>query len=276
MGIIPLSVTINLYISTPGRRVYALREVKRRAAERGLSDLIARIDRALEHEKHTAELEGLWSVGRAGKRPVPRDFDPRIDRTLLVIEQMLIACSEDPDPEVARYAGELVNQLFPQSVSEHIRLPYIDQLQANEYVLTVLEATERKAWVDRLGLGLYTRRLRALNDGFRQALLDRDADPAVSFEEVRAARDQAQNNYVAVAARITGMYCDAADAELRSVLLAPIMEQNDELRTYRRRRRRPVDIDADTGTLLADDSEISDDAGDDSTALATEPATEPA
>jgi hypothetical protein len=128
--------------------------------------------------------------------------------------------------------------------------------------------------MDRLGLGIYTRRLRALNDGFRNALLARDADPAVSFEEVRAARDLAQNNYVAIAARITGVYCDAADAELRSELLAPIMEQNDELRAYRRRRRRPVDIDADTGKLLPDDSGDSDDSDDSDDSA--EPATKPA
>lgn len=266
---------INLYIATPGRRVYALREVKRRAQGRGLGELVARIDRALAHEARTAELEGLWSAGQTGKRPVPRDFDPRIDRTLLIIEQMLIACGEDLDPEIARYAAELASQLFPQSVTEHIRLPFIDQLQANENVLTVLEAPERREWVDRLGLRIYTRRLRALNDGFRQALLARDAEPAVKFDDVRAARDKAQANYVAIAARIGGMYCDDEDAELRTELLAPIMEQNEELRIWRRRRRRPVDIDADTGEPL--DNGTGDDdaeAAESAKAATAEPATD--
>jgi hypothetical protein len=273
MGVIPLSIIINLYITTPGRRVYALREVKRRARKRGLSDLVTRIDRALAHEARTAELEGLWSAGRTGKRPVPRDFKPRIDRTLLVIAQMLTDCAKDPDPEIARYAAELANQLFPQTVTEHIRLPYVDQLQANEYVLTVLEATERKDWVDLLGLRIYARRLRTLNDGFRQALLARDAEPAVKFDEVRAAREQAQENYIAVAARIGGLYCDREDGEIRTDLLACFIEQNDALRAYRRRRRRPVDINADTGEPL---DPLPDDTGDDSTDDSTDDSAEPA
>jgi hypothetical protein len=53
------------------------------------------------------------------------------------MEQMLIDCIEDPDPDVARYAvSKHGHRTYP--------VAYIDQLAANEYVLRTLDAAERK------------------------------------------------------------------------------------------------------------------------------------
>lgn len=261
---ITLASLIDLYIFTPGRRLYALRQVRERAEARGLADVVRRVDRALEHEKRAADLESRWGAGLAKDHAMPSEIDPLIDRTLQVIEQMLQNCAMDSDPEVARHANGLVSTLFPGGVTAHIQLPYIDQLAANERVLAVLEARERREWIERLGLRMYVRRLRELNNKFDEALLARDRDKQVEYSDVREAREIGQRHLLQVTAKILGLYCEDEDADTRTALLEPIVEQNEQIRAYRRRRRRVVDIDADTGTPLEDrDAADSDDAGRD-------------
>ena len=243
---IPISAFLKLYIFTPGRRVYALRRLREVAIERGVHDLVPAIDEALAHEERTAALESAWGITQAEIETRPREIDPQIDRTLLLIDQIL-RHHADRNSEAGRRAGELVAALFPQGVSHHIRLPYIDQLTANERVLAILESSERQAWVERLGLSMLAASLRERNLAFGQALRLREQGASVTFADVRAARDRGQEMLLEIVARILGRYATPADAELRTALLQPIADQNESIRLYRRRRRRVVDVDPTTG-----------------------------
>lgn len=259
--IIPISNFINLYVFTPGRRVYALRRLREIAIARGVDDLVPAIDEALAHEAHTAALESAWGVTQAEVETRPREIDPQIDRNLLLIDQILRHYA-DQGGEVGRYAGALVAALFPHGVSHHIRLPYIDQLAANERVLSTLEAAERQTWVERLGLRMLVASLRELNEVFGHALRLREQEAAVTFADVRAARERGQALLLEIVARVLGRFPTAADAETRTALLQPIADQNEEIRLYRRRRRRVVDIDPSTGEPtepIADDGDLADD-----------------
>lgn len=264
--IIPIADFIKLYHFTPGRRIHALRQVREIVVEHELADLLPATDEALTQEAYYAALRSAWGLANAEAETLPSEIDPKIDRTLLLMDQML-GHYADQGGETGRYARRLSASIFPDGVGQHIRLPHVDQHAANAQVLVILEAAERQPWIERLGLRMLTASLRELNDAFGRAVRLREKTGGVTYGEVRDANARCHEMLLEVVARILGRFPTPADGPLRTELLKPIAYQNEAIRLFRRRRRRVVDIDPDTGEPTSpqpgdDVEEVADEDGE--------------
>jgi ribosomal protein S15P/S13E len=97
-------------------------------------------------------------------------------------------------------------------------------------------------------------RLVGLTDEFAQAL-EAPQNRPVAFSEVRAARLQGQERMLRVAAKILGKFNgeNPGDAEARQKLMTPIVDQNERIADYYRRKRPVPDIDPDSGEDIVTD-----------------------
>lgn len=252
-----LSTLLNLYVFTPGRRIYVLRQLRELVDALGAEAppaLGPAIDQALAHEDEAAALSSAYHVARRmrmrGVRPM--DIDPQIDRKLMLVDRILGHHAAEQG-EDGRYAARLRATLFPAGVLRHIQMTHVDQLAGNDHVLSMLDAPERQPWVDRLGLRALVTSMHELNESFRQALIQRYTPARVRRADVRAAHAQGQELLLEIVARIVGAYPTRADAPMRAHLLRPVLAQNEAIRLLRKRRRRAVDIDLDGPDSLPDE-----------------------
>lgn len=240
---VQLSSLIDLHLFTPGRRVATLRQLLGMADTDGLRDLIPPIEQALAHERDTADLARAWAVTRPDAPPI--SLDPQVERNLILIDRFL-RHHATRDGDIGEQACGLSIALFPQGVSRHIRLPFVEQLAANEQALRVLDSTGHATWVDRLGLRALVMELRDANQPFARAMRQHDG-AGTTYEAVRDARERGQTLFLEVVVRILGKCVSGDDTGQPSTLLGPIHDQDDAIALDRRQRRRLLDIDPDSG-----------------------------
>lgn len=246
-----LTSLFKLYILSTGRRIFALRQVRTQleAAEQSAlkdaqsSSLQTAIDKAIAHD---IELLGLEKDQGQQNAAIARKLDGQIDRALTIIARMLEHLAADTtEQETSSLAADLSDALFPNGVKSHIHLPYLDQLAANERVVDTLTAEDNSGFVNRVGLGFLAERVSTLNKPFAEAV--KGQSEHVDWVDIKARRDQGQELYLHAVAHIAAL----PDSEVRDALLVPILAQNREVLQFRRRRRRSVDVDPDTGEPLA-------------------------
>lgn len=235
----PLTSLFALYRLTPGRRIYALRRVRKEAERRGVESLLAFIDAAIAADRSALELDAV----RRSPRPAStlRADDLELDAVLKTLEQL-----------VAHYAihdelgATIHGRLFPAGLAQHVQLPYVEQAAANERVLELLR--EEAEWVEAQGIMPLAKQLEAAQAEFL-ASLDAREQAETSFTEVKLARELGEARYLEVVVRVLAETLD--DAEAREQLLAPIYAADALIQAYRRKRRGSlVDVNPDTGELL--------------------------
>lgn len=237
------SSLFKLCVLTPGRRIFALRQLRERAEARNFNELLADIDRAIAYNHSVLERR----QGRRRKKRNPQPIDREIDRVISLIYARLNNFSKDLTvPELARLTTTLLQALFPQGVGAHVKLPYSEQAGANERVLAELASDQYQGLIAQLGLQTLIARLDSLNAEFREVL-------SASIASVKATisshedSSRGQELYLEIIARIVGQFSRPADAEVLAELLGPVLSQDEEIRAYRRRRRRVADVDPTTG-----------------------------
>jgi hypothetical protein len=246
-----LSSLFALYIATPGRRIYALGAVRKLAEAANFAELIGSIEVAIAHDRNALELDAARHGAKTTKAPPVREKDVAVDGTLVIIANLVAHYAQSEDEPST--AALILATLFPISVAHHTRLPFVEQSAANERVLSVLEGETYKAWLDEHGVAPLTKQLRTKHEAFATALRFRDARTAPSWDDVKAARDDGQELYLKVVVQILAKFID--DPEQRSAMLQPIWAQNEQIQAYRRQRRRPVDVDPESGEPLEDEDE---------------------
>ena len=245
----------NLYLLSPGRRIYALDRVRPLAEAREAKAIVVAISQATAHDREVRKLDARR---RRGPNPVPPSavrHDGEVDRTLDALDALL-AYRVDRDGADS-FAQVMRAELFPRGVKLHKRLPLAEQLVANQEVLELLESEQHAAWLDAQGLRPLIEDLRGSHEAFAQALAERDQAVVPSFAEVRSARARGQELYLRVVIEILAAYFE--DEVARAELLAPIFAQNEEVRRLRRRRRPLIELDPDTGEP---EDELEPDAGE--------------
>ena len=210
----------------PNRRILALHQVRERAAARSLGAIVTSADAAIAHDEHALSLETSRIEQRSGKIVDSTALDDRIDRAMRMISHLLDDYCKDTDKDVSAKAHELRDTLLPLGLAHHISLPYQEQHVANETVVAALEAPENREWVENQGLRPLVNRLRNLNASFGALLhASSESSEIASWSEVQNARKQGHELFLEVVARIVGTYAGADDAEARTELLQPILEQ---------------------------------------------------
>ncbi|KIG18898.1 hypothetical protein DB30_07234 [Enhygromyxa salina] len=213
--------------------------------------MVESIDVAIAHDRNALEMDAARRRARTTKAPPVRDKDQAVDNTLVTLAALLSHYAQsEVEPSTA---ASILATLFPVSVSHHTQLPFVEQSAANERVLSVLEGPTHKAWLDAHGITPLTKQLRAKHEEFAAALRFRDAQTAPSWDDVKAAREIGQDLYLKVVVQILASFID--DPDQRSAMMQPIWAQNEQIQAYRRQRRRPVDINPDSGEPLEDEDQ---------------------
>lgn len=252
---ISLGSLFNIYVLSTGRRLFAVQQVKKRAAERGCAAIEQRCALCLEHDRTTRGLESRW-LAQQNAAPLleasaTKRVDVLTDRALTSLrdgaEAQLAAAV--PGDGLAEKVAAFLLDLFPGGVAKVTSLPYVDELAAVDGIVEKLQGSLAPVAAE-LGLTRIADRLAQLAVEYRDAL-EADKPTAIDFGDVRAARARGQDLMLQVVAMIAGTYPDSTpeDTAARAALLAPILEQNEAVRLYLRSRRAVEDVDPETGDV---------------------------
>lgn len=250
--LVALQDLLNLYVFSTGRRLFALKQVRPIAKDRGLSALEGHIAKAIKHDKKTRALELLWARQAAPapeQKEAPR-VDALVDRALSALRDAAQAHADGAEPgdKVVKQVNDFLAELFPAGLQAVTQLSYVDELSALEEIVAKLKGKLAPA-VAELSLKRFADRLERLLPRY-EAALKRPKDE-VNFGDIRAARAQGQDLLLQAVVMILGAFpaSTPGDVEARSALLTPILEQNEAIRQYLRGRRggSVVDVNPETG-----------------------------
>ena len=252
-----LGSLLQLNVFPTGRRLWAMRQLHHRAAERGFPELAAHAARAIEHDHITRQLDARWAARQhgpgQGEDPVQR-VDAVLDRTLLALRdaaESQVAVARPADGTAEKVAT-LLRALFPMGVAAVASMTYTDELTAVEAIIARLRGDLAPLVAD-LALDRHAARLAELCAEYRAALAGPRPEP-LDFGQVRAARARGQEMLLTAIALVLGRHPGngPSDLEGRAALLAPVLEQDEIIRQYFRARRMVEDVDPDTGEIDAD------------------------
>jgi hypothetical protein len=242
-GLIQLSVT------TPGRRIVALRKMRDVARDMGLSALVERIDEAIESDLEERQIETLWLAIRNRTRVHGAEMpglDSLADRLVKAIHDNAASQVLGAEAAFAARVARFIEAILPAGVYAITSLPYAEQAAALEVMVRKLTG-ELAADVEDFGLTRLVERLVTVSLQYRKAL---HVERPIRFADVQEARRRGMGNVLEIAAMVLGKFCRLdvpAHDEARRKLLGPMVEQHEAICAYRRGRRALQDIDPDTG-----------------------------
>lgn len=248
-----LASWIQIYRLPTGRRLFAHRGVLQELAEhKKLGDLKEHVESAIAKDKMTMDLEHKWLQAKHETvGPHAMKLDNEIDRTVGALVSLLRAYSDAPmDTPAKAPAAKLLGELFPAGLNGIINLAHEEEVAALEVLLGRMKkdlAAEVKALPV---VAPYVEGLASLTAALR-AELEKKRKDTISFDVVRAAQDNGHAMLLQTVARILGAFPGGGEEEKkRAALLRPIWRQNEDVRLSRQRRRRPSDVDPDTGDVV--------------------------
>jgi hypothetical protein len=245
-----LDSLFNLYVLSTGRRTFVLQQMKPIAAELEQKSLVTMINRALEHETKTLKLEAKWEAsGYASDPQKVKKVDAKVDRALSALRDSALAASqaaEQGDP-IQATAQELIGQIFPGGVQAVSSTPYVEELAAVDTMVMQLRGPLARH-VEDLGLERFVKRLAELAKEYREAQEEKRGNE-VNFGDVRAARALGQELLLQAVAVVLGTFygSGAEHTRVRSMLMTPMMEQQEAVRQYLKFKKPIEDIDPETG-----------------------------
>jgi hypothetical protein len=209
---------LDLYQSTTGRSIWALRQMLEIARAYGATEVVRYIEEAIEANLEARNMEGRWERDRQVDemaRVEAHEIRPELDKVVGAIHTQLEsigkAFRERPRGETA---DELREQLFPEGAGGYTNRPFEDKLSGVRFLLEQFDGDCRDE-VETLGLGPSVERLREVADEFYEALSSDDGPDPVSWDEVREARQEGQEAVMRVIAKVLGTFASASDAEAR-------------------------------------------------------------
>ncbi len=234
-----------------GRRLFALRKVRSLAA----SDqaVVALVDDAIAHDTKVLELRGQWLVTRDVRKKYPArlvELDIEHDRivsSMAAVAQGLSSGMEEDTP-IGAAARRVAQRVFGAGVGPLTQVDFVQQRESTNTWLALLDG-ELADDVVLIGLAPMRDRLALVNKEFGQILDAFQPEVKVTYDAWRTEDRLGQEKLLRVVAVIAGKYCGArpGDDDMRTKLLAPILDQNDAVADTYRRRRPVTDIDPDNG-----------------------------
>ena len=248
-----------------GRRLFALRSVLRHAQELGHDDVVRTAVHAIEENRELLRQEQRFARhggdggGRGGRQGQIESLSGHLARTLSAIYGLCEGTAEGlgPEEERAQMARRVLRRAFPAGVGALTMGSFDAELVA---VLRLLELFEgdlaEEAEV--LGLWPFLHRLAELATSFDAEIrLSQSSTSEVwTAEQLRDRRRSGQLAMLQVVVEVCGLSTRAAagvpagerDEELNR-LLGPILFQSHTMEEYARRKKRPHDVNPETGEV---------------------------
>ncbi len=255
------------YVFPTGRRMFAMREVERRARTRGLETVADHAKVSLAHDRDLLRIEGQYAPTHGFKYgPDARARDLVVDRILAALDGYLDSQVRifGREHERGAAAATLRQRFFPQGMNSVIRLSFVEEHNYVNELVASIDEPEVSAALDALPeLNAMLDELRTANTSYGAALSAEDTRPTSA--EVREGQAHGQRLLAEVISMIVAHVAVQADddVELLEQLLEPIYVQQGEIAASHRRRRRPGDVDPDTGAALPGDDDAASDTPDD-------------
>jgi hypothetical protein len=247
---------INLYLFPTGRRIHAQRQVLEIAAEREITMLVRQLEANIAADCATRELELQWA-GHDSRKHAPGEpaVDADLDRALSALSETtnakLVAFGLKSD--VGQAALRLRQRVFPMGVQAITALTYVEEHETVSTILGLLgPGGELADQVKTLRVEDLVEQIGEVNQRYGK-LLSTGNVRDVTYDKIRKAQAEGQRNLLRVVAWILGHYQDDdRDLEARLTLLGPIVREQEAIRVHRRNRRRPTDVDPETGEEIVD------------------------
>jgi hypothetical protein len=247
---------IDLYVFPTGRRIYAQRQVLAVASELGISALAGRLEANIASDRATRDRELQWAghdsrKHAAGAPAVDAEVDRAISALSATTDARLIAFA--PQSEVGKAALRVQRRIFPMGVQAITSLTYVEEHETVSTILGLLgPGGELADDAKTLKVEDLVERIGEINQRYGQVIRKRD-EKDVTHDGIRKAQAEGQRNLLRVVAWILGHYQDdEEDLEARLALLGPIVRENEAIRIHRKNRRRPTDVDPETGEEIVD------------------------
>jgi hypothetical protein len=237
-----------------GRRLYALREIARIALALAANDIAEHAAAGVEHDTRVAAMEARSeSLGRSryGRHAIA--LDKRVDDGVVGIEAHLIAQERVYGARSARGADAALvrSKLLPQGAGAITKLAFVPEHERVKALIELARTADLDPVVKRIPeLEAMIAELETANTEYGTVLgaYNRDRPTAA---DLLAAQALGHEIMAGVAAMIVARYARQPERHAeRDTLLEPLLRQQEEIRLARQRRRRPRDIDPDTGVEI--------------------------
>jgi len=247
---------IDLYLFPTGRRIYAQRQALAVASKLGISVLAGQLEANIVADRATRDKELGWTGHDSRKHaPGAPAVDAVVDRTLSALDETTKArlVAFGPQSEVGKAALRVQKRIFPMGVQAITSLTYVEEHESVSTILGLLNpGGELAEDAKTLKVDDLVEQLGEVNQRYGQVIGKGDAND-VTHDVIRKAQAEGQRNLLKVVAWILGHYQDdEKDLETRLALLDPIVRENEAIRLHRRNRRRPTDVDPETGEEIID------------------------
>jgi hypothetical protein len=233
------------YELDPGGIKYILDEmieaINRLDFQRGLE--LAKEARAAQQNALAKQI--AWDQAKTSDklaREGANELDDQIDQTLSKLLQGLRTFAGFPEGnDKRRIAQEMIDEYFPQGVFPITSKKFINQHAHVEKLVGELQ-DEHTQDLERLAMVELVDELAELNEEFGERL---NPQNDVSYDEVRAARAEAESTFFRFFAAVVGEYGD--DMETLNEVLRPYVEVNNRIRRHMSRGGTQGKVDPDSG-----------------------------
>jgi hypothetical protein len=245
---------MTIYKFPTGRRLWALREIARLALAFAASEIAEHAAAGVEHDTEVAAMEARaedLSRSRYGRDAIA--IDRRVDDVLVGTEAHLVARERVYGVRSERGADAALvrEKLLPQGAGAITKKAFVPEHERIKALIARARAADLAPIVARIPeLPEMIAELETLNTEYGTVLGAYDRDRPAP-DDLLAAQARGQEILAEVTAMIVARYArqPARRAE-REALLEPILRQQEDIRLARQRRRRPRDIDPDTGVEI--------------------------
>ncbi|RDV36414.1 hypothetical protein DV096_19565 [Bradymonadaceae bacterium TMQ3] len=242
---------LNFIHMPTGRYVFGLKEIRDEAERRGLDAVVNACDEALSYGDRALNLEFTYEQTRERSSQARGEavvLDNQLDGQIGAMKSLTDARTfGDANDPVVKAAHRILGVVFPRGAAPIIHQTFEVQLGIMDTMLAHFDG-ELASDVQLVGLEREVERMRELVERFR-AELKYAPDTAVSYAEVRAAREELHEHAALVVIQILASYpaLDPRSTREREALIAPLTVQQERVRADHRRRRNPADVNPETG-----------------------------
>ncbi|MEZ6188698.1 MAG: hypothetical protein R3F62_27310 [Planctomycetota bacterium] len=253
------------------RQQYSLRRIALALADSEDEFLRQQVAKAIELGEEARNLELDWRGHQAEKEhgAEARQLDIELDAALCSLHAFLKTTIESFGESTPRgaQASHALERLFPLGVRQVIHLPFVEEEDTVRIMLNRVtsESALGKA-LREIGAIPLLDRVTECHARYANALPRREPGP--SYDEVREARRQGQERlseivFLVMARLLRGQHKGKQAAGLKQAL-GEVLEQDQAIKRYYKRRRRVTDVDPMTGELVDSEEDEEEELEDDS------------